>query len=343
MDEEIAYYNVVAEAFRGDHGKLGKLKQRSGSWKNAYEILRSEHFAIGEPFLRMEYLHGQGIALFIKDGPGYPPLLREIVSAPHGIYVKGSLPNAEEAVAIVGTRRATPEGKRIAKNFGKCIAEAGFSIVSGLAVGIDAAAHEGTLEGKGTAIAVLAGGLGDIHPRANTRLARNIIEEGGALISEYPPDEHPLARRFLERNRIVSGLSKGVVVIEAPEYSGSLATARFALEQNRDVFVVPGNTAHPNFKGSHSLIRQGAELVTAPEEVLAAYGVGAEEKKALQEKTASREEMLILEALRATGGAADVDKLVSMTKLEPRIAMQALSFLFIKDRVRETGTGYTIN
>ena len=202
------------------------------------------------------------------------------------------------AIAIVGTRRATPDGKSTARRFAAELARAGIVIVSGLAFGVDAAAHEGCLDAEGKTVAVLACGLANIYPRNNEPLAKKILAQGGAIISEYPPDMPAYPSRFLERNRIVSGLSKGTLVIEAPERSGSLATARFALEQNRDVFVVPGPIAHPNFKGSHALIRQGAELVTTPEDILESYGI-AREKSIGAEFAGTPEEKAILEFLAA--------------------------------------------
>jgi predicted Rossmann fold nucleotide-binding protein DprA/Smf involved in DNA uptake len=190
---------------------------------------------------------------------------------------------------------------------------------------------------------LLACGLANIYPKNNEALAERIIARGGAIISEYPPDMPAYPSRFLERNRIVSGLSKGTLVIEAPERSGSLATARFALEQNRDVFVIPGPIAHPNFKGSHELIRQGAELVTKIEHVLAAEGVLKEDKKTLDEAELTPEEALIVRFLAECGAAQDIDKISEAAKLQPHITNQTVSFLLIKGILREEMDGYVIN
>ena len=181
-----------------------------------------------------------------------------------------------------------------------------------------------------------------IYPRNNESLAKKIIAQGGAIISEYPPDMPAYPSRFLERNRIVSGLSRGTLVIEAPERSGSLATARFALEQNRDVFVVPGPITHPNFKGSHALIRQGAELVTVPEEILESYGI-MKEQVAAPEFAGSPEEKIIFEFLAASAKSQDIDKITEATKLQPHIANRITSTLFIKGFIKEQGDGYVIN
>jgi DNA processing protein len=257
--------------------------------------------------------------------------------------VRGKMPPTEQPMlAIVGTRKATPQGKHLAEYFGRELAAAGFAIVSGLAFGIDAAAHVGALEEGGICIAVLANGLASVYPHTHERLAAKIIAGGGALVSEYSPGEPPLPYKFIERNRIISGLAKGVLVVEAPESSGSLATAEFALEQNRDVFVVPGNVTHPNFKGANELIRQGAELVTKPEDILSAYGVEIGPANVRRASSDSPEEKLIVEALESVLYPLEVDKIIEMTKLEPRIVNRTLAFLIVKKMIRETKGRYTI-
>ena len=343
--KEPLYYNVLAVWAEGEYGKLKKLKRSSPTWQVAYEKAR----AIGSvPPLEMEEewekLQELGLRLTLFEDDDYPPLLREIHTPPFGLYVRGELPQKNSnAIAIVGTRRATPEGKDIAKSFAKELSFCGFVIVSGLAFGIDAAAHTGALDEKGVCIAVLANGLDSVYPHTNKNLAEKILGSGGGIISEYPIGSPPFGYRFIERNRIISGFSKGTLVIEVPDNSGSLATARFALEQNRDVFVTPGPINHPNFFGSHSLIRQGAELVTTPEHILLHYGFTQKEKKALEENLLSPEETLILEALRNVSYALDVDKITDVTKLEPRVVSQTLSFLLIKDLIKESGNGYIMN
>jgi DNA processing protein len=302
--------------------------------------------------------------LVLFDDAEFPPLLKEIHDPPFGIYIRSgenfdiailrdcdmaSVRNPEMSesrniplLAIVGTRRGTPDGKSTASRFARELAGAGFGIVSGLAFGVDAAAHVGCLDAKGITIAVLAGGLDEIYPRTNERLAERILANGGCIISEYPFGSPPLPYRFLERNRLVSGISKGVLVVESPARSGSLATARFALEQNRDVFVIPGPITHPNFFGSHELIRQGAELVTKPEDILASYGIERTMIMTNDDNPDTEEEKLILQALRANTGPLDVDKIISLTKLEPRIANQTITFLLLNGLIKETERGYTI-
>ena len=162
------------------------------------------------------------------------------------------------------------------------------------------------------------------------------------LVSEYPPGEAPLAYRFIERNRIMSGISRGVLIVEAPESSGALATARYAVEQNRDVFVVPGAITSTHFTGSHALIRQGAELVTSPDDILDAYDIDKKKMAVASAGASSPEETLILKALADISAPADVDKLIALTKLEPRVVNQALSFLLLRGIIKETDAGYTI-
>ncbi|MGC9968449.1 MAG: DNA-processing protein DprA [Minisyncoccia bacterium] len=341
--EEAFYYNAVAAAVAGDYGKIAKLKKKFGDWKNAHEALGKLCAHPIEPEREWEKLTRANVQLILFADDHYPTLLGEITDHPFGIYIRGTLPPRDARfIAIVGTRRATPDGKSIARRFARELVPSGFAVVSGLAFGIDAAAHEGCLEARGITIAVLAGGLNAIYPQENDRLAAKIFESGGAIVSEYPLGSPPYPGRFLERNRIISGLAQGVIIIEAPKGSGSLATARRALEQNRDVFVVPGPVTHPNFAGSHQLIRQGAELVTAAEEILEAYGVTRKEKIAAQENTVSPEEKLILKALQEVRKPVDVDKIAAITKLKAPTANRTLSFLLLKNLVKEKGGGYTI-
>jgi DNA processing protein len=343
MDDESLYYNAVAVALYGSNHKIRELGY-CGSWQAAYQQLLMGTKPVPTLEAAWEPLDKHGIRLIFQKDPEYPPLLKEATRAPIALYVKGVIPSTSKlTIAIVGTRRATLDGNRLARHFGHELSRAGCTIVSGLALGIDAAAHEGALGVRDNGcIAVLANGLARIYPETNHRLAENILANGGAIISEYPPCEPPHKYRFLERNRIISGIARGTLVIEAPESSGSLSTAESALEQNRDVFVVPGAITHPNFRGANELIRQGATLVVKPDDILEAYGVAPANKNDRAMETSSPEETLILKALRSTSHPIDVDKIIAMTKLEPRIANRAISFLVIKNLIKENGGGYTI-
>lgn len=201
----------------------------------------------------------------------YPEQLREIYDAPLKLYVLGNKEILNQTgVAIVGSRNATEYGKRVALQFSKDLSKNGINIISGLALGIDTCAHLGTLHQDciGKTIAVLGSGLDEIYPKQNISLARKIIQMGGCLISEYPLGAKPEKMHFPKRNRIISGLSKGVLIVEASEKSGSLITADFALEQGRDVFAVPGNISSSTSVGTNNLIKQGAKLVTSYEDIL---------------------------------------------------------------------------
>lgn len=201
----------------------------------------------------------------------YPEQLREIYAAPLKLYVLGDKEILKQSgIAIVGSRNATEYGKKVALQFSKDLTRNGINIISGLALGIDTCAHLGTLHSDsiGKTIAVLGSGLDEIYPKKNIELAKKIINCGGCIISEYPLGTKPEKLHFPQRNRIISGLSKGVLIVEASEKSGSLITADFALEQGREVFVVPGNISSPTSVGSNNLIKQGAKLVTSYEDIL---------------------------------------------------------------------------
>ena len=201
--------------------------------------------------------------------PRYPALLARAPDAPVAIFVEGSIERlALPTVAIVGSRGATNQGSDFAAALASAFSAVGLTVVSGLALGIDTSAHLGALVGPGSTAAVLATGLDRMYPKQNLALAERIVAEGGTLISEMPLGTAPLPALFPQRNRIISGLSLGVVVVEASLQSGSLVTARFAGEQGREVFAVPGSIHNPMARGCHQLIRQGAKLVESAADVL---------------------------------------------------------------------------
>ncbi len=268
----------------------------------------------------------------------YPVFLREIPYPPSPLYLKGVFPASNLIkIAIVGTRKPTELGIHLAKKIAKDLAKQGLVIVSGLALGIDSAAHQGCLDGGGQAIAVLGSGLDKIYPVTNRTLAQRILNQRGALISEYPPGTPALPHHFPARNRIISGLSQAVVVIEAPRKSGALITAKFALEQNREVFVVPGPANHLNYQGSHWLIREGARLVCTAEQILEDLNI-----KPFQLKL-NQKEKIILEAIQQSKVPLTVDKLVEVTKLDFQAVNKSLTTLLVEGLVEETLAGYQIN
>jgi DNA processing protein len=203
-----------------------------------------------------------GIRILDILHPDYPPLLREIFDPPVILYIKGSGWNPDlPQVAIVGTRRPTGYGLNCAERIAEDLATRGLTITSGLARGVDSAAHRGALRG-GATFAVFGCGLDTIYPKENRKLAE-MVEEKGALLAEFPLGTPPSPENFPIRNRIIAGMSLGVIVVEAAEYSGSLITARLAVDSNREVFAIPGNITSPNSFGPHVLIRQGARLVAS--------------------------------------------------------------------------------
>lgn len=223
-----------------------------------------------DKFLAHEYhlLRSRDVSVIAADDEDYPELLREIPSAPLVLYVLGKKESLKEpAVAIVGSRRASLYGLGVAKNFAVELGQAGLTIVSGLARGIDTAAHQGALKVNGITVAVLGCGLNHIYPPENERLAQAIMHNG-AVISEFPMETPPASFNFPRRNRIISGLSKGVVVVEAALKSGALITSNFALEQGRDVYAIPGQIGNSGAQGTNQLIQEGAKLTTCVEDVL---------------------------------------------------------------------------
>jgi DNA processing protein len=220
----------------------------------------------------LQFCGEQKIAIVLPHETEFPRLLREIPDPPPLLYVRGSLQRTDQlSVAIVGTRGASHYGRSQAERFARTLARAGLTIVSGLARGIDIAAHRGALEAEGRTLAVLSSGVHEIYPPQHAAAAEQIMEQG-ALVSEMPPFSRPKRGMFPHRNRLISGLCLGTVVIEAAERSGALITARLAGEQGREVFAVPGLVTSPAARGCHALIRDGACLVQDPEDVLEQLG-----------------------------------------------------------------------
>ncbi|MFH1359914.1 MAG: DNA-processing protein DprA [Candidatus Omnitrophota bacterium] len=224
-----------------------------------------------EEFLKMEYSliqkHKVNVISF-KD-KNYPQQLLNLYDAPILLYVRGILKECFElALAIVGSRRASVYGTSMAQKLAMELSELGITIVSGMARGIDTAAHRGALCVRGSTVAVLGCGLSRAYPPENKKLMDEIAQKDGAVLSEFPMDEKPLACNFPRRNRIISGLSMGVVVVEASQKSGALITSDFALEQGKEVFAVPGKIDSPNSRGVHSLIKQGAKLVASVDDII---------------------------------------------------------------------------
>jgi DNA processing protein len=209
-----------------------------------------------------------GVSVVCLDDSTYPPQLKQIYDPPLVLYVRGNVDAiAQPGIAVVGTRHPTPYGLGMAERLACDLAARGLVIFSGMARGVDAAAHRGAINAKGKTVAVFGTGVDIIYPKENTRITEQMLAPGGALISEFPMNTFAAPQNFPIRNRIISGISIGVLVVEAAEYSGTRITSRCALEQNREVFAVPGNVTNKNSWGPNTLIKQGAKLTATWEDV----------------------------------------------------------------------------
>ncbi len=342
--ESSIQYNAVNLFHQGSWVQMNAAWVRHRDWCAAWDEIKSS--ARIDPDREWERLERRGVRLVLAGDPNFPPLLREIHATPHALYVSGTFVFSPPTVAIVGTRRATREGLRIAHDFAHGLTDQGIGVISGLALGIDGAAHRGALaSGKRPTVAVLPCGLDYTYPSAHTALARDIVSSGGAVISEYPFGTPALPFHFLERNRIVSGLSHGTLVVEAPARSGALVTARLATEQNRDVFVVPGPLNNPNYTGSHGLIRQGAALVTSPAEICEALGIAfITGQSAAEENDAERTpaERAVLSALRGAGTPLSLDAIAELGHLETSAAGSATAMLAVHGIIIDTNGLYSL-
>jgi DNA processing protein len=268
----------------------------------------------------------------------FPERLRSIPDPPAQLYViSDDWADLLQRpwVAIVGSRKVTGYGKAVTATVAGELAREGVVVVSGLAIGVDGVAHRTALEAGGLTVAVLAGGLDHIHPASHGQLARQIIKQGGAVVSEYPVGIPSYRDHFIARNRIVSGLSQVLVITEAGPKSGTLHTARFALEQGRDVFAVPGNITSPASATTNSLIKSGANLVTGSADILLALGISSRCKQGRTPKGDSAAEQLILDMLVA--GEQEGSKLLSQSKLDVRTFNQTLTMLEITGKIRALG------
>ncbi len=280
-------------------------------------------------------------AVTVRDD-AYPAALKTIFDPPAVLFVRGSLPDSSRAhLAVVGSRHPTGYGTRVTEEFVGPIATSGVVIVSGLAYGVDAIAHRATLAAGGATIAVLGGGLDDanVYPSQHRALADQIASQGGAVVSEFPVGTHVMKQNFPFRNRVIAGLSHGTLVIEAKATSGSLITARCAMEAGRDVFCVPGSIHSELSEGPNNLIKTGAIPVTTPSDVLSRLGLEVRETKpdyvpgSAQEKTIY--DSLSREAMHA-------DEIITKTNLAPSVVTSTLTLMEMKGSARHLGGLYYV-
>jgi DNA processing protein len=286
-----------------------------------------------------------GISVIALADERYSPWLREIVDPPSVLWVRGEIPPpdtfARPAVAVVGSRQATPAGLQMGRRLGEGLAEVGLTVVSGLARGVDGASHEGALSVGGLTIRVLGCGPDIVYPSEHRELAAKVALSGG-VVSEFPPGTPPQSHHFPLRNRIISGLSRAVIVIEAGERSGSLITARMAMEQGRDVLVVPGNVLSGRNRGGHALIKDGARLVESVGDVLTELGLN---RAAADRVAVDRGDNLVTEnelsRRMAIGETYDADTLAGLTGWDMSRLLSGLAVLELSGQVKRSAGGWT--
>ena len=284
-----------------------------------------------------ERISRQGISVLTWEDEGYPERLREIPQSPPVLYVKGALvPEDDWSIAVVGTRRITAYGRQVTEKIAVRMAQAGVTVVSGLARGIDGVAHKATLDAGGRTIAVLGSGLDQIYPPEHRKLALKIIERG-ALVSDYPPGTKPEASNFPPRNRIISGISLGTVIVEAGKRSGALITADFAVEQGKDVFAVPGNIFSSQSQGTNRLIQDGARVLINPREILEALDLTRinelnEARIILPTDPTEAELFKVL-----SHEPMHVDEIQNLTELTIETVTATLAMMELKGMVRQIG------
>ncbi len=335
----IRYFGSAENVYQCSYGELlasGLVREQTA--KNI-----SEHRNLENVDNYLKIVKENGIKVYTIHENEYPENLKNIYDPPPVLYVKGELVNEDSlAIGIVGSRKASEYGLKAAQRIASRLAELGITVISGMALGIDSAAHRGALMAKGRTIAVFGCGLKYVYPMTNYRLSQE-IQKNGALISEYPFEREAFAAQFPARNRIISGMSLGVIVVEAGEKSGSLITADFALEQGREVFAVPGNISSPNSKGTNALIKNGAKLVSRIEDILEELNLNIvyKEKNNVNVNESldiSIEESCILAYLKNKGGGKD--EITAATGLQPGKVMAALTKLEVKGFIQQDSGNY---
>lgn len=331
-----SFFNSFQEAWYENNPAVFK-KAGITAKKSLNELSKREEI---NPEKEVRKLEKEEIRVITKSDPSYPKRLGQISDSPFLLYLKGN-PKALSGfnIAVVGTRSFTPYGKEVTPYLTRKLVYQGITVVSGLAKGIDTFAHRACLEAGGRTVAVLPTGLDRIYPRANKSLAQKIIENKGAVVSENPLGTEPQPFLFPIRNRIISGLSRGVLVVEAGQKSGALITADSALDQNREVFSVPGDIFSSSSKGANKLIKQGAKPVTCLDDIIEEFNLekvkkGKRQTKIIPETT---DEKKILKVLNS--GSTHIDVIIEKTGLGSEEVASVLTALTIKDKIKEMGGG----
>lgn len=319
------------------HANLSDLEIALDGNKLAEKIFSKKNLI--NPEIEWKKLEQEHIQLIDFTNPNYPKLLKETHNPPYLLYIKGELDiNNHPIIAIVGSRKYSTYGAQIATSFAHDLANAGFIIVSGLALGIDTIAHKSTLDANGKTIAILGSSIDDanIYPRTNFSLAQEIITKDGLLMSDYPPETSANSFTFPARNRLIAGISLGTLVVEAGEKSGALITAKMALENNREIFAIPGSIFSENSIGTNNLIKNGAKMVTSITDILEELNFSRIEKIENKPKiTDTPEEALILKILSEI--PLQIDKIAKLTNLGTSKTTAILTLMEIKGFTKNIG------
>ena len=338
--EEKIYLNALNVVFKNNFLKLFSFLSSGQTFKNAWGKLSISQRGNINPYKEWQKIEKQKVDFIISSDNKYPDLLKEISYSPLSFYIKGNIPEEAPHIAIVGTRKISAYGKLVTEKLVRELIRYNFVIVSGLAYGVDTIAHKTALENQGKTIAVLGSGLNNIYPYSNKKLSEEIARHG-ALITEYSLEAPALKSYFPWRNRIISGLSLATVVIEAPEKSGALITAQFALEQNREVFAIPGSIFNKNSIGTNDLIKQGAKLVSQIEDIFEELNIQYTLpiiKDPPNLKFDSKEEERIYKSL-SKENSLTIDKIIEISNLSPKEALVILTTLEIKGFIKNIDGG----
>jgi len=328
-----SYFDSLEAAWKAEASEL----KQSGLDASTVKVITSRRPAISLD-TEMEKLKRFGVKVITCHDDDYPSRLREIYDYPPILYVRGTLISADEwCLAVVGTRRATAYGKQVTDEIVADLARSKLTIVSGLAKGIDSVAHKSALAAGGRTFAVFACGLDIVYPAENAELARSIMQQG-ALISEYPLGTRPRAENFPRRNRIMSGLSLGVLVIEAGEKSGAMITAGMSVEQNREVFAIPGSTLSPASRGTNHLIQEGAKLVRDYRDILEELNLMAMAQQVEMRELVPESETESLLVKHLSAEPVHIDEICRSTGLPISQISSTLALMELKGSVKQVGT-----
>lgn len=325
-------------SFKNAWGASAQKMQETGMSSESAEKISREMERI-DPEKEFSLLEENGVQTIMRGASAYPKILEEIHGPPEMLYYKGVFDPEALNVALVGARKCSDYGMRVAHKLSADLAQKGIVIVSGIASGIDAAAHEGALRAGGTTVAILGSGLDEkvFFPRSNQGLARKILANGGALLSEYAFSVPARKEHFPQRNRIIAGLSKAVVVVEAALKSGSLITARLSLDQNREVCAVPGNIFSDLSAGPHRLIQDGARLIQNAEDVLEALGISPA-LNLEKDISLSPSERLLLDILQEN--ALHIDEIIKISNIPAADTLGILTHLELEGFIQQVQGKY---